>query len=88
MKKIGSGFQRRAALGHQVEVGDLAAPEDPRPRVVRRRRREQQRERGHGKAAHDDQDHLGAVALERERERLYALDASSRMADRSRDQPP
>ena len=48
---------RRPALGHEVEVHDLAAPHDPGPRVVGGRGREQQRERREGEAADDHRQH-------------------------------
>ena len=46
---------RRAGRGDQVAVGDLAAPDDPGPRVVGRDRRERQRQRRQREAAEHEQ---------------------------------
>ena len=42
---------RRAVDGRQIEVQDLAAPDDPRPRVVRRSRGDEEGQRGEGEHA-------------------------------------
>ena len=53
---------RRAALGHEVEVRDLAAPHDPGPRVVGGRGRRDQADRRHHEAGGDQDGHRAGRA--------------------------
>ena len=66
---------RRAIDGRQIEVQDLATPDDPRPRVVRRRRGNEEGERSdgqhrqrhaiaHGDARHGKSRHAGTGCCE------------------------
>ena len=55
VKSTGSGFHDGPAGRAEVEVGDLAAPDDPRPRVVGRARRAEQRQRREAEAGEHEQ---------------------------------
>ena len=83
VKSTGSGFHDGPLTVLRSRCGDLAAPDDPRPRVVGRRRRAEQRQRGEPEAAEHEQPSTGARRPARVRARAATGAAGVRRVRRA-----